>query len=227
MVEVKEEPKQGVPAFMATFADLMTLLLVFFILLNVYAQQKQSGLLDAMVGSIQDALLPVEGRGGMQAGHENPEENNFAKPTYQHHDKEDGPEATQERSGDEVELRNSSSGQLGNSRITDSVLPWVFERRSAELPAKGKRYLAQLARKLQRSQSDYTVRLTARSAFIEHMDPLSLAARRMANIERFLRKLGFRQELECSARVLDSKSSSARQGQASYRAVALQLVRVN
>ncbi len=55
-VEVKEEPKQGVPAFMATFADLMTLLLVFFILLNVYAKQRQFGLLDAMSGSFSKRI---------------------------------------------------------------------------------------------------------------------------------------------------------------------------
>ncbi len=53
--EVKPPPEEGLPAWMATFADMMTLLLTFFVLLLSFSNQDIQMFRDIM-GSMQDAF---------------------------------------------------------------------------------------------------------------------------------------------------------------------------
>jgi flagellar motor protein MotB len=51
-----EEPKQGVPAYMVSFGDMMTNLLTFFILMCALAQEQDAGLLAKGIGSFVAAV---------------------------------------------------------------------------------------------------------------------------------------------------------------------------
>jgi chemotaxis protein MotB len=53
--EIKPPPEEGLPAWMATFADMMTLLLTFFVLLLSFSNQDIQMFRDIM-GSMQDAF---------------------------------------------------------------------------------------------------------------------------------------------------------------------------
>ena len=52
----KEEPKAGVPGWLVSFGDMMTLILTFFILLVSLASQQDAGLVAAGLGSFMVAL---------------------------------------------------------------------------------------------------------------------------------------------------------------------------
>ncbi len=52
------EPKKGAPLWMATFSDLVTLLLTFFVLMMSMANFDDTAKVDAVIESIQEALDP-------------------------------------------------------------------------------------------------------------------------------------------------------------------------
>lgn len=52
----KEQPKPGIPAYMVSFGDMMTLILTFFILLVSMAQEQNEGLLAKGLGSFAVAI---------------------------------------------------------------------------------------------------------------------------------------------------------------------------
>ena len=64
MGEFKEEPKQGPPAYMVSFGDMMTLILTFFILLVSMSQEQQVGLVAKGVGSFM-MVLQTHGLNGI------------------------------------------------------------------------------------------------------------------------------------------------------------------
>ncbi|HHI79561.1 MAG TPA: hypothetical protein ENK02_06240 [Planctomycetes bacterium] len=218
-VEVKEEKKAGVPAYMATFADLMTLLLVFFILLNVYAQQQQAGLLEAMRGSMANAIYSTVGNGGLLEGSKYLAKNNAPRPQYLKQDKTPGELTEEERTGDEVELHKSRSEKLEATEEIEMTAPFVFAHHSAEIPQKGLAYLDELSRSL--NGGDFTVEFRTYASFIESMIPLDLAAQRCQNVLRFLREVGCTAELRPSAGVLRAKQ--AKNG--AWRTLSIRVIR--
>ncbi len=218
-VEVKEEKKAGVPAYMATFADLMTLLLVFFILLNVYANQQQAGLLEAMRGSMANAIYSTVGMGGLLDGSNYINKNNAPRPHYVKQDKTPGELSEEERTGDEVELHQSKSEKLEATEEIEMTAPFVFAHHSAEIPQEGLAYLDELARSL--NGGDFTVEFRTYASFIESMTPLDLASQRCQNILKFLREVGCNAELRPSAGVLRAKRTK----NGSWRSVSIRIVR--
>jgi len=56
MASYREEPKAGVPAWLVSFGDMMTLILTFFILLVSLASQQDAGLVASGLGSFMVAL---------------------------------------------------------------------------------------------------------------------------------------------------------------------------
>ena len=231
-VEIKEEPKQGVPAFMATFADLMTLLLVFFILLNVYAKQRQYGLIAAMTGSFRNALMPNEGLGGMDDGFEGKGDQEHMQREYRHRDEAPGEESTQQRTGSEVDSQESRARQQAKRGETPVLVPWSFAHNSDVLPERGERWLDDMARKLSsKAHAFEAVRITTHASFTENFQPLELATNRSRAVLRRLQENGLSRSLKvrCSARVvdgrIDQRTTAKRGEEASYRGVSLVLVR--
>lgn len=196
----KEEKPAGVPAYMATFADLMTLLLVFFILLNVYAKEKQYGLLTAASGSFQKAFVDTLGLGGLLSGSREMEEFKAAKHTHQQSDKGEGPDAKTLRKGDELEIGKSAAESLSPKEEVTIEAPFAFAHGSSRLPRAGQSWLDEVARDL--SNGRFTVVIEARAAFLESMTPMELACQRGKVLLDWLRQVGVRADLELRARVL-------------------------
>ncbi|MCA8969068.1 MAG: flagellar motor protein MotB [Planctomycetes bacterium] len=219
MVKPPEEQKAGVPAYMATFADLMTLLLVFFILLNVYAREKQYGLLTAASGSFAMAFVDTLGLGGVLSGSKTIEERAAAEHRYQHHDKE-GPR-DRSRRGDEIELNNSKAERLEAMEESTIEAPFVFAHGSSSIPQEGLQWLEQIARDLSRGR--FSVVVEARAAFLESMTPMELACVRGSALLDWLRKVGVRADLEIRAKVVRAKERGT-DGPV-HRGVAIRIIR--
>ncbi|PIE24713.1 MAG: hypothetical protein CSA62_02455 [Planctomycetota bacterium] len=232
MVEIKEEPKPGVPAFMATFADLMTLLLVFFILLNVYAHQRQYGLIAAMTGSFRNALLPNPGEGGLQEGFEGVGDRKYMQRLYRQHDDMPGEASRDQLTGSELDMQESKAKDLAKRRETLVLVPWSFAHGSDRLPEAGRKWLDDMARKLSsKGHAFRAVRVATHASFSESIQPLELATNRSRAVMRRFQENGLSQALHvrCSAHVVDGATNRrmlARKGKpASYRGMSIVLVR--
>ncbi len=213
----KEEPKQGVPAFMATFADLMTLLLVFFILLNVYAQERQYGLLEAMSGSMAAAFYKDVGKGGLLQGAKYIDQEAKPRPHYAKQEDTDE-ETTEERTGDEIELMKSKVENLEATSSVELAGTFRFPHGSAEVPPDGVLFLEELVRSLEGGK--FVLELGAAASFAESMQPMELAARRIQAVLKLLRRAGITAVVRPTATV-------ARPGrdQAGARALRVRIVR--
>lgn len=221
MVKAKEEKPAGVPAYMATFADLMTLLLVFFILLNVYAKEKQYGLLSAASGSFEQAFVDTLGLGGVFKGSRYQEERAAAMHTHRHRDEGEGPNSTKLRKGDEIELGKSEAEKLQPMEEATLEAPFVFAHGSPNLPPSGQGWLDQVARDL--GNGRFTVVVEARAAFVETMTPMELACERGSALLGWLRAVGVRADLEIRARVL--KAGGRGRDKPVHRGVSIRIIR--
>jgi hypothetical protein len=220
MKKFEEEPKPGIPAFMTTFADLMTLLLVFFILLNVYAQEKQAGLIAAASGSFARALRTNLGLGGLLGGSQYLDVRQHARPRWGARE-EGGEPVTETRRGDEIDLRKEITARLEATEEVSMAASFTFAHADAELPPEGRHYLDALARSLQ--GGDFVLELQARASFHESLRPMELACRRITAITGYLRKIGVAAVIEPQAAVVSG--TGAVDGPASYRGLELRIVR--
>ena len=219
----KEEPQAGVPAFMATFADLMTLLLVFFILLNVYANERQYGLLSAMTGSISNAFFDRAGEGGLLEGAESPIEREYTRADFKYRDEEDRPESKERRTGEEVEMGRSSAERYTAQEELAISSAFSFPHGSDELTAAARKYLDTFARKY--DSPDMTVKIVSRSAFTESFQPMELCYRRLRRILEYLEAVGMSTHLIPVGEVASRPGPPIRGGNAVYRAVDIKIVR--
>jgi len=219
----KDEPKAGVPAFMATFADLMTLLLVFFILLNVYANERQYGLLSAMTGSISAAFFDKEGEGGLLDGSASPIERDHARADFKHWEDGEGPEAKQRRTGEEVGMGRSSAERYTGEEELEISSAFSFAHGSAELTRESRKYLDGFARKY--SSPEMTVKIVSRSAFTENFQPMELSFRRLKAMLGYLEAVGMTARLIPVGVVASRPGPVRRTGNAIYRSVSIKVVR--
>lgn len=60
----EDDPPPGVPEWVVTYGDMMSLLLTFFIMLVSMAEQKQDGKMRAMLNSIEERFGPDDGKHG-------------------------------------------------------------------------------------------------------------------------------------------------------------------
>lgn len=221
--EIQDEPRPGVPAFMATFADLMTLLLVFFILLNVYANEKQHGLLSAMTGSITAAFYDEMGEGGLLEGAREPTERNEPRAEFAFQEDGDGPEAGSRRSGEEVELGRSTAVEHAVEQELRITSPFSFAHGSAELDEDARRSLDRFARRY--GSPDMTVRIDVKASFVESFQPMELGYRRLSAILGYLSAVGVTCELVPSAAVVAAPGGPNRRHDAPYRSVDVTVLR--
>ena len=219
----KEEPKAGVPAFMATFADLMTLLLVFFILLNVYANERQYGLLSAMTGSISAAFFDNEGEGGLLEGSASPLERDHARADFKLREEGEGPEAEERRTGEEVEMGRSSAERYAVVEELEIASAFSFAHGSDELTREARKYLDGFARKY--TSPGLTVKIVSKSAFTENFQPMELSYRRLKAMLDYLQAVGMSARLIPVGEVVSRPGPVRRSGNAIYRSVGIKVVR--
>ncbi len=205
MVKIEEEEPAGVPAFMATFADLMTLLLVFFILLNVYAKEKQHGLLSAASGAFSAAIGQRLGAGGLINRSQYLQQNQYTRRTFRHDDGS-GASARDLRSGDEVEIGRNQTEKLEATDQIELAAPFRFGHGEARLNAKGRKFFDELSRDLR--DGNFIVELHASAGFHEAMMPMELAAERIRRMTDYLRRVGVTAELEMHASVASRGAGS-------------------
>jgi len=182
--------KEGAPAWMVSFSDLNTLLLTFFILLLVFAKQRQYGLIDAGLGSFQKAFVS-NGLNGIFRGRKFPILLGEARAHFKDEVREG--EARKDRiRGDEVGLGENVEAQGaggGKSRAIPLPVGGVFPQGSSLLPLSMKKELARLAGSL---RGNYKLVLHGRAARGEAGDVRAdrLALRRALAAARELHGLG-------------------------------------
>lgn len=145
-------PPAGAPAWMATFSDLATLLLTFFVLLLSFAELNVKEFKE-MLGSVRDAFgVQYQVEGHFEAHSQSPVDLNVA-PTYVMNETEEVAEQVQ-AAVEEAELEDQVEVEVGENGVTvrleDSLL---FEPGAAELDPSvaGEivRTIAELGRNLQ------------------------------------------------------------------------------
>ncbi len=145
MSEFVEEPKPGVPMWLVSFGDMMTLILTFFIMLVSMASERKSGLVAAGLGSFV-AALKSNGLPGTLTESERIEIfNNFRRRFNL------PPEPDPER---RVDFNSASDKELLRALTTDALAPHrelfqpqaaLFGKDSAEMTSVSQAYLDRLA----------------------------------------------------------------------------------
>ena len=222
MVKIKEEPKKGAPAFMATFADLMTLLLVFFILLNVYAREKQHGLLASMSGAFSSAFHSKLGQGGLLDGSEAVHEEEAPRTDFRFTEDGKEDETRHRRSGTEVEMKRSKAEALKAQREREIGSIFSFPHGSDEIPPRGRKYLDRKVRELD-SRRSLMVSILTKASFNESITPMELAYRRARAIIRYMKAVGLDAIVEPRASVVETKNPGTVGRDATYRSVELKV----
>ncbi len=190
----KEKPdvivKEGAPAWMVSFSDLNTLLLTFFILLLVFAKQRQYGLIDSGLGSFQKAFVS-NGLNGIFRGRTFPILLEDARAHFK--DEERQGKLLEERDrGDEVGLGKDAEGRRTPGEAGKSIdlpLAGPFPPGSAVLPMALRRELARLAGRL-RGEYRLVLAATAGAGEGRELRPDRLALKRALAAARELHGLG-------------------------------------
>lgn len=145
MAKFKASPKQGPPAYMVSFCDMMTLILTFFILLVSMSEEQQAGLVARGLGSFIVAIK-THGLDGIMSGEKKMEifeevRRKFNLPP------EDNPERR-------TEFFDASNLELIKGKLLESLEPHdeltfsgvaSFAPDSAELSGGARTYLQKLA----------------------------------------------------------------------------------
>jgi len=224
----KEKPdviiKEGAPAWMVSFSDLNTLLLTFFILLLVFAKQRQYGLIDSGLGSFQKAFVS-NGLNGIFKGRTFPILVKEARAHFK--DEARQGEVRKDRiRGDEVGLgKNARARKAGPGAGVSIDLPvgGAFPQGSAVLPLSLKKELARLAARL---RGEYRLVLSARAGADEggRTRPDRLALKRALAAARELHGLGVPWErIELEGKVV--QGGAAGSGMAGARSMKITVVR--
>ena len=213
--------KQGAPAWMVSFSDLNTLLLTFFILLIVFAKQKNHELQDRGLGKVKDAFQ-ARGLDGIFSGRLFPVILKFPRPRHKVPPPPSAARAGVERRHDEVDLPpDVSLAGLGEGRRATPLLPpGIFPRNRARLPRELRRELALLVGRL--APDDLVVVQAAASA--SERDPWRLAGRRAEAVRRALVELELASSrIRCAGRV--AAGGEGDRDNPTHRAVSITLLR--
>jgi chemotaxis protein MotB len=141
----------GAPLWMLSFADMMTNLLCFFILLSAFAQKQEGVLLEDGLGSIQRALLSI-GLPGTMDGRTNPVQFNAGRVVYRSAASVN-PKTLVEADGRILDSNRDTLRQviveaLAQRGSATLPLPLLFEGDSADLTQGHKVFLDEVAKYL-------------------------------------------------------------------------------
>ena len=224
----KEKPdviiKEGAPSWMVSFSDLNTLLLTFFILLLVFAKQRQYGLIDSGLGSFQKAFVS-NGLNGIFRGRRFPILVGVARSHFKD-EKRDGEPLKGRVRGDEVSLgKDVEAGKTagGSGKSIDLPVGGAFLPGSAVLPLSLRKELARLAGRL---RGGYRLVLagTAGSGERSRTRPDRLAMKRALAAARELHGLGVPWErMEVEGKVV--QGGTAGSGTGNSRSMKITVVR--
>ena len=141
----KEEPKQGPPAYMVSFADMMTLILTFFILLVSMAKEQDLGLLAKGLGSFVVAI-ESHGLNGILDGTEREMVFEHMRRRFNLPPEEDPERREEHMDAADLELLRAEAleGLKPHKAITQPMIA-VFEPGSHELTAGAKKYIDRIA----------------------------------------------------------------------------------
>ena len=189
MSAIVDEPRRGVPAYMVSFGDMMTLILTFFILLVSLSKEQNFGMLARGVGSFIVAIRSH----GLDGILSDVEERQVFEHTRRRFNLP--PEEDPERRTDHA---SASSKELIRARIAEGLAPHdevaypmvaVFAPGEDALTEEARRYLDRLAPSLtpQRGQVLLLEGHADASELADPLaDPLRLAFRRARAVERHL-----------------------------------------
>ena len=143
------EPKQGAPAYIVTFSDMITLLLTFFVLLLSLANDQKEGMFSKGQNSFRRAVASF-GMSGVMFSKEQGEQFSHPKIKYKIEKGEDAEEDRSIDSATEVyrrilqdieKMMKISPSQITCSAKTFSVTDIKFERGKWNLSSKDKQFL--------------------------------------------------------------------------------------
>lgn len=140
-----DEPKQGPPAYMVSFADMMTLILTFFILLVSMAKEQDLGLLAKGLGSFVVAI-ESHGLNGILDGNEKAMVFEHMRRRFNLPPEEDPERREEHMDAADLELLRAEAleGLQPHKAITQPMIA-VFEPGSHVLTEGAKRYLDRIA----------------------------------------------------------------------------------
>ncbi len=166
-----EEKKQGPPAYMVSFGDMMTLILTFFILLVSMSKEQAPGLVADGVGSFI-VQLETHGLNGMLSGQEKQAIFDRVRQRFGLPPKPDDAEAaTYDLSSTKELLRTKAAEALRpHAEVAQPNLA-VFEPGSASLSYEATRYLDSLASTLRPREGQVLV-LEGHAADSGGLDPM-------------------------------------------------------
>jgi chemotaxis protein MotB len=165
-VEIPKEEKAGVPAYMVSFGDMVTLLLTFFILLVALADTQEAGLVAAGQGPIVKHILAA-GKPGVLSGRLRPDRQLYKRDTWWVPNQEGDPDEIEEvveKLEREIPVR-FKAGEASISYERDRLVLRIparitfSEGRPEDLSPEAKQVLSIVARVLQRD-ADRRVRIS-------------------------------------------------------------------
>jgi len=182
-----EPSKRGAPAYMTSFADMMTLLLTFFILLVAFAQEQRAELVAAGTGSFVHALDTL-GLPGILPGGRHPIDTEQVAPNFRVPSRHLEP-APGQRSLDTTlimppddRLHQVTIDYLRRNRAVGLSTPVAFRPGTADLTAESQAPIERIGELAQESLAHVTIEVHASGPG----DGWALSARRAAAVARRL-----------------------------------------
>jgi chemotaxis protein MotB len=185
---MEEDPPAGVPEWVVTYGDMMSLLLTFFIMLVSMSKMKEEGTMRAMLDAISESFGATDGPFGVP-GISKQRNSIYTKPASKGNKDQGGVEKDSRKSGG-IGGPNPQVRTISKGTIVTMGGPVCFTKGSAELLPQLKEDLEQIASLVRDKANVIEVKghtspepLPSDSIYRDHFD---LSYARAANVARYL-----------------------------------------